>query len=407
MSRSRARTPSTAPASRPVGGQVGGAGQAGRRGRMGNAAVQDQLRQEGKLGSPADAWRVATSGSPAPLPFQAELEATMGVDLSGVEAHLGTPEAKQGLGVLQAEAATIGKVMAFVEPNPSKETVAHEVAHVGQAGGGQAGSGGDAVHAVSSPQAGAEQHAEQAAATASRGEATEVGGTRAPNTLHRSFWGGVAGGVIGGIGGAVGGFFLGGPVGAVVGGIGGAVGGALAGDAVTQDDRSLTADEIAYARDIFGDSVDYSAITITRDSLISAGAPKTIGNTVHLKSDWGHFVGETMELTAEGRDCLIHEMGHVWQYQNGGLSYIPESLWAQLKAAVGSGDRGGAYNWREPHKAGTPWAEWNPEQQAEAIEDYNKALRAIKSGRATADDYKTLSDLEPYLNEVRARRGAP
>ena len=58
--------------------------------------------------------------------------------------------------------------------------------------------------------------------------------------------------------------------------------------------------------------------------MISTGAPKTLGNVIHLRSDWGHFVGDTLDLTEEGRLTLIHEMGHVWQYQNGGLAHIPE-----------------------------------------------------------------------------------
>ena len=54
-------------------------------------------------------------------------------------------------------------------------------------------------------------------------------------------------------------------------------------------------------------------------------------------------------------ETLIHEMGHVWQYQNGGLAYIPESLWAQLKAAVSGKNRNAAYDWRTVHDAKVPW----------------------------------------------------
>ena len=41
-------------------------------------------------------------------------------------------------------------------------------------------------------------------------------------------------------------------------------------------------------------------------------------------------------------EVLIHEMGHVWQYQNGGLAYIPESLIAQLKRRRRRRDRAAA-----------------------------------------------------------------
>jgi hypothetical protein len=137
------------------------------------------------------------------------------------------------------------------------------------------------------------------------------------------------------------------------------------------------------------------------------GAPKTIGNTIHLRSDWGHFIGDSMQLTQGGQETLIHEMGHVWQYQNGGLAYIPESLWAQFKGFIGAGSRGAAYDWREADRAGLPWEKWNPEQQAAAIEDYNIKLRKSKDGTATLGDLSELSTLLPYLRNVWARQGAP
>ena len=143
------------------------------------------------------------------------------------------------------------------------------------------------------------------------------------------------------------------------------------------------------------------------DSMISTGAPKTLGNVIHLRSDWGHFVGDTLDLTEDGRLTLIHEMGHVWQYQNGGLAYIPESLWAQFKGFVGAGSRNAAYEWREADRMGLPWEKWNPEQQASAIEDYNKLLRKSKDGTATVPDLADLATLLPYMNKVWARTGAP
>ena len=49
----------------------------------------------------------------------------------------------------------------------------------------------------------------------------------------------------------------------------------------------------------------------------------------------------------------------------------------------------------------------NPEQQAEAIEDYNKLLRKSKDGTATVAELSELSLLLPYVGNVRRRRGAP
>lgn len=162
------------------------------------------------------------------------------------------------------------------------------------------------------------------------------------------------GGILGSVGGAalgaVGGAMLGSlldPVGAVVGGVAGGIAGSIGGAALigklTTHSRHLKAEEITYAREIFRDSIDYSQVTITRDSIMAAGAPRTVGNTINLSSSWNQFVGDTLDLSqtdstsadaqyryASGMVTLIHEMGHVWQYQNGGLRYIPDSIIAQI-----------------------------------------------------------------------------
>jgi hypothetical protein len=207
--------------------------------------------------------------------------------------------------------------------------------------------------------------------------------------------------------GAVIGGALGGVAGALIGGAIGLIGGAILGNTLTTRDRPLTPDEINYAKRIYVDSIDYSKVTITRDSMFAAGAPRTIGNTIHLKSSWGHFEGDTLNLTEEGRSTLIHELGHVWQYQNGGLAYIPQSLAAQFSAWVSGGERGAAYDWEAAYKAGLPWEEWNPEQQAEAIEEYNKRLSKVEAGTATLEDYAVLARLLPYIEKVRRGEGAP
>lgn len=228
--------------------------------------------------------------------------------------------------------------------------------------------------------------------------------------------GSLAGGIVGTILGVaafgVVGWAAGGLLGAMAAGIVGAVVGAAMGDRVTTSERRLTADEIAYAREVFGDSIDYEPILITRDSMMSTGSPKAIGNTIHLVSRWGDDIfepGRGMALTDRGRELLIHEMGHVWQYQNGGFAYVGESLRAQLGALLGKGDRNGAYEWRAAHDAGLPWQTWNPEQQAEAIERYNVCLRATRATPpcATDDDRADLATLQPYLDKVCHGEGAP
>ena len=164
----------------------------------------------------------------------------------------------------------------------------------------------------------------------------------------------------------------------------------------------LTTNEVNYAREIFGDSIDYSQIRITKDNIASVGATKTLGNTIHFQSTWGShsvFESDGTTLTPAGRELLIHEMTHVWQYQNGDWRYATDSLWAQFIGFVIYSDRDAAYNWREAYNAGLSWETWNPEQQAAAVEEYNRLFR---SGSNNA----ILMQLQPYIEEVRQREGA-
>jgi Domain of unknown function (DUF4157) len=347
-----------------------------------------------------------------------EMESRFGYDFGSVRVH-SDERAAQSAEAVEAAAWTVGDDVAFASglyrPNSSagRELLAHELAHVVE-GEDRRTDSSVTLGRTDDP---AERRAEARAAGPGSGRPRSRP-SRAPGrrtrggVLRRTTFGALLGGGIGAVGGAILGGLLGGPIGALVGGLVGFVAGAIVGEVASTKSRSLTQPDIDYAKDIYLDSIDYSQITITRDSVLALGAPRTIGNTIHLKSVWDGkdvFVGDTLELTDFGRELLIHEMAHVWQYQNGGLAYIPESLIAQLKAAVSGGDRGGAYDWRAAHAAGIPWEDWNPEQQAGAVERYNVLLRRSKAKdpTMTVEELNELSILLKYVEKVQRREGAP
>jgi len=352
-------------------------------------------------------------GSPLDLATRTFMERRFGHDFSSVHIHT-DGKAAASAKALNASAYTVGREVVFGEGLYSPQSrqgqrlLTHELTHVIQQRDSEpqfplqlAPTDGAYEQAAATME---EQMFERSAASPTATSSL----TAAPGQLvQRSLLGGILGGLAGAAGGALLGGLLGGPIGAVVGGVTGLIGGALLGDKATTRSRKLNPTEIAYAKDIFKDSVDYPEITITRDSMLATGAPKTLGNTIHLRSDWGHFKEDTLDLTQRGLETLIHEMGHVWQYQNGGLAYIPDSLWAQLKGAVSGGSRNVVYNWREAVRTGTPWEEWNPEQQAEAIEDYNRLLRKSKDGTVTLAELSEIATLLPYMQKVWQREGAP
>ena len=348
-----------------------------------------------------------TPGQPLDRETRARMEPGFGHNFSQVRVHTG-PQAAESASALGAQAYTVGSDMVFGAGQYAPQTpagqqlIAHELAHVVQQQGAAAGS-----ITVGEPDSAHERAAARQAERLAHGGFAEPQPRVARQLVQRSLLGGIVGGLLGAAGGIVLGALAGGVVGAVIGGVVGLVVGAAIGNDATTRSRKLSSDEITMAREIFRDSIDYTEIEITRDSMYSAGAPRTIGNTIHLRSDWGHFQGDTLDLTDKGRETLIHEMTHVWQYQNGGLAYIPLSLIAQLRARISSGDRNAAYNWRAAHDAGIPWEEWNPEQQAAAVEEYNRLLGLTRDGRATAEDYQTLAILLPYIERVRRGEGAP
>ena len=356
----------------------------------------------------------------------AELSQHYGRDFRDVRIHTDAQAAQAALAI-GAEAYTVGRDIVFApgayrpESSDGLRLIAHEAAHVVQQGAQSHGSGALQLGCTDSD---AEREADLAAEHFDRidgGAPLAPRPRHGPPTLQRSLLGSIVGGLLGGaagagIGMAVGSLFgpVGMLVGGIVGGVAGLVGGAVAGDLATRRSRSLTGDEKNTLREIFRDSVDYDRVTITRGSALSAGAARTTGNTINLQDE--HFVGDTLDLSDAGQLVLAHEMGHVWQYQNGGLAYIPSSLIPQIVAATSGGDRNAAYNWRDAVRNRIDWADWNAEQQAECISDYNEALRRLnanaygtdaRGGERRLADVATVVLAEPYIERVRARVGAP
>jgi len=367
--------------------------------------------------------RGSARGEPLPASARAELEPLFGVNFSAVRVHADRAAGASAL-ALGARAYSAGRDIVFAPghfaPHTAvgRELLAHELAHVAQDGVQELPPAQPMVlDAPDSPQ---EREAEQIARTAAApahviepmlplANRQARSRHRAP-VLHRSLLGAGIGGVLGGVGlGLLGGLL--GPVGAIAGAIVGTVAGAALGDIASRRSRKLTSAEKAYLREIFHDAVDYDKITITRGAALSAGSATTLGNTINLKASddprYSDFRGDTLELSASGLLTLAHETGHVWQYQTGGLAYIPSSLIPQLVASMSGQSRNAAYDWRSAVRNRIDWSEWNAEQQAECISDFNEAKRRIDAGTETLRDYQTVTLAQPFIELVRARIGAP
>jgi hypothetical protein len=169
--------------------------------------------------------------------------------------------------------------------------------------------------------------------------------------------------------------------------------------------RPLSPTERAAAFALFADSIDYDAVAISCNSLWATFSATATGNTVNLRAD--HFIPGTLELSEAGRRVLIHELGHVWQYQNGGIGYVRSSLIAQLHAWLMTGSRKVAYDWHRAARNGRPWSCWNAEQQAECLSNYHEARLRVAAERELPEDAGTISLASTCIEEVRLRNGAP
>ena len=90
--------------------------------------------------------------------------------------------------------------------------------------------------------------------------------------------------------------------------------------------RSLTSGEIALARSIFRDAIDYSRVRLVRGKWWplqprrSAMAP--MGN-IYFHPDGGGWSEDFSNEPLHAQGFFIHELTHVWQAQKGGRFYLP------------------------------------------------------------------------------------
>jgi len=157
--------------------------------------------------------------------------------------------------------------------------------------------------------------------------------------------------------------------------------------------RNLNAAEISELRKVYGDSIDYSKVRIKEGSsgiFSLTGRAFTHGDTIYIpKGD--------LPLTT---DLLVHEMGHVWQHQNGGTDYMSEALGGQ--------HFGDGYDFEKGINEGKPWSELNPEQQAELLQTaYRSGFFNTPGARFVYNGTDYTDYLNNALSQVRNGQGAP
>jgi hypothetical protein len=129
--------------------------------------------------------------------------------------------------------------------------------------------------------------------------------------------------------------------------------------------RSLTAGEISLAQEIFGNSVDYTTVKI-HDRPFAPFHQRNVAMTPNGQMYMNGCYSEDYSKTdPQWRSLFIHEMTHVWQYQNKVLNLIASALEINLKHKF---NYNAAYAFQLD--AGKDLLDYGMEQQAAIVEEY-------------------------------------
>ncbi len=155
--------------------------------------------------------------------------------------------------------------------------------------------------------------------------------------------------------------------------------------------RPLYAWEIQEARRVFGNRIAYHRVRIHEgatwtDALNILGAklkgiqPPSQHNAVTL----GNHIYFPVRLLQNQKDLsgpklylftwLVHELTHVWQYQETGWRYMLLALKAQFSHGAHAYDYGGEHGLEDFFQKGGRWVDFNLEQQGDIARAYYDRL---------------------------------
>lgn len=121
--------------------------------------------------------------------------------------------------------------------------------------------------------------------------------------------------------------------------------------------RALTVGEIALARSVFGDAIEYSKVRLIRGKwwpFQPRNAAMAPNGNIYFHPAAGGWSEDFAKEPLPRQGFFIHEMTHVWQAQKGGRFYLPLMRHPFCR-----------YGYRlEP---GKPFARYGIEQQAEMV----------------------------------------
>lgn len=130
--------------------------------------------------------------------------------------------------------------------------------------------------------------------------------------------------------------------------------------------RAMTEREISVARSIYGNQINYRRVRLDAYAYLGPRQQNICYVSFYLINSWGKMSDA----------LLIHELVHIWQYEQLGAIYMPQALVAQ-KSGAGY-DYGGLHGLRNALRMTGDLRNFNLEQQGDIVADYFR----IRNGQA-------------------------
>jgi len=130
--------------------------------------------------------------------------------------------------------------------------------------------------------------------------------------------------------------------------------------------RAMTEREISVARSIFGNQINYRRVRLDAYAYLGPRQQNICYVSFYLINSWGNMSDA----------LLIHELVHIWQYEQMGAIYMPRALVAQTSHT--GYDYGGIHGLRNALRMTGDLRTFNLEQQGDIVADYFR----IRNGQA-------------------------
>jgi uncharacterized protein DUF4157 len=151
--------------------------------------------------------------------------------------------------------------------------------------------------------------------------------------------------------------------------------------------RPLSGSERTKASSVFGASINLELVRVDQHAVLGPALSKREYTSFHTINGWGGITDAT----------LIHELTHVWQYEQAGAIYMPQALHAQIQLGDAAYHYNGAAGLQAAKTSGQRLTSFNREQQAQIVED----LYLIKTTGAPLAEAATRADLPLYAHFVK------